>query len=85
MRILIWLALFVLVILALKKKIQTVSSPEREQKPAPPAAGNGTRAGEAETMVCCAACQVYIPASEAVYKGRQTYCCEEHASQADAH
>jgi len=82
MRILIWLALFVLVILALRKKIQTVSAPGREQRAAAPPAGDTAR--DAETMVCCATCQIYIPASEAVHKGQQTYCCEEHANQAGA-
>ena len=84
MRILFWLVLFVVVILALKKKVQTVASPAREQQAAPPpSAGNSSR--DAEAMVCCAVCQVYIPASEAVRKGQQVYCCEEHAEQAGAH
>ncbi|MFZ6646430.1 PP0621 family protein [Undibacterium sp. TJN25] len=82
MRILFWLALFVVVILALKKKVQTVASPAREQQAPPPSAGKPAR--DAEAMVCCAACQVYIPASEAVYKGQQVYCSTEHAEQAGA-
>ncbi|HTD05960.1 PP0621 family protein [Undibacterium sp.] len=80
MRVLIWLALFVLVILALRKRIQTAVSPPREQQTAPPPAADSA-ARDAETMVCCAACQIYIPASEAVHRGPQTYCCEEHANQ----
>ncbi|MES2106762.1 MAG: PP0621 family protein [Pseudomonadota bacterium] len=82
MRILIWLALFVLVILALRKKIQTASTPPRERQDATPSGGG--KAADAETMVCCASCRVYVPASEAVYKGQQAYCCEEHANQAGA-
>ncbi|WP_394778456.1 PP0621 family protein [Undibacterium sp.] len=83
MRILFWLVLFVVVILALKKKVQTVASPAREQQAPPPPAGSSGR--DVEAMVCCAACQVYVPASEAVHRGQQVYCCKEHAEQAGAH
>lgn len=80
MRILFWLALVVLVILALRKKIQALAPTAHERQGTEPAAGAPAR--DAEAMVCCAACQVYIPASEAVHRGQQAYCCEEHANQA---
>lgn len=74
MRVLVWIALAVLVYLALRKKI---NSAQQSTKQAPPPAK--TSAGE--TMLACATCQVFIPASEAVMRGDIAYCCAEHASQ----
>jgi uncharacterized protein len=36
-------------------------------------------AGGAEPMVRCAHCGIYMPRSEALLIGRQTWCSEEHA------
>ncbi|MES2049761.1 MAG: PP0621 family protein [Pseudomonadota bacterium] len=77
MRLLMWLALAVLVIFALRKKSQTLSSPDNPSNVRPPA-NNDT----GETMLCCERCQVYFPASEAVLRGEKVYCCAAHADQA---
>lgn len=77
MRLLLWLALAVLVIFALRKKSQTPSSS------VPPSNARPTENSETgETMLCCERCQVYIPASEAVLRGEKVYCCAAHADQA---
>ncbi len=74
MKVLVWIALAVLVYLALRKKI---TSAQQSSQQAPPPAQ--TSAGE--TMLACATCQVFIPASEAVMRGDNAYCCAEHANQ----
>jgi uncharacterized protein len=76
MRLLMWLALAVLVIFALRKKSQTPSSPVNPTNERQPENGN-----TGETMLCCARCQVYIPASEAIFRGEKVYCCAAHADQ----
>ncbi|MFZ6772046.1 PP0621 family protein [Undibacterium sp. SXout7W] len=81
MRALMWLGLLVLVILALKKKSQpsnlhqqtTQNNSADVPRPGPASAGT------IETMVCCAHCQIYLPASEAIYRGQQVYCSTAHA------
>lgn len=84
MRLLLWLVLALLVVLALRKKLfaggadsATGQGPQQDR----PDIGRPGQGGEreAETMVCCAHCQLHVPASEAVYRDRQAYCCEEHA------
>jgi uncharacterized protein len=77
MRLLMWLALAVLVILALRKKSQAQSTPSRPTSEQAP-----DQAAPGETMVCCERCQVYIPSSEAVLRGKKVYCCSAHADQA---
>jgi uncharacterized protein len=79
MRALMWLILAVLVIFALRKKSQRPSNAIRPEPVAPTVAD---RNAQAETMVCCDRCQVYIPASEAVTRGDKVYCCVAHADQA---
>lgn len=34
--------------------------------------------GEAERMVCCELCEVYVPVSEAVERSGRIFCCHEH-------
>lgn len=75
MKLLFWFALIVIVILALKKKSRQFQ--QRIDKPEPEMPG--TAAGAAENMLCCSHCQVYFPASEAVYKQQKAYCCQAHA------
>jgi uncharacterized protein len=41
----------------------------------------GKSSGEAEPMVQCARCGVFVPASEAVRAGGQTFCCEAHRQE----
>lgn len=75
MRILVWLALIVLVIFALRKKSRGGQSGTTGA-----ASAATTRQDSAvETMVCCAHCQIYLPASEAVYRGQQSFCSAAHA------
>ena len=78
MRLLVWLALAFLVILALRKKGRGKPEADPVQAaPAPPPVGRPT-AG-AEDMVCCAHCHIYLPASEAVFRHQETYCSSAHA------
>lgn len=77
MRILFWLGLLVLIILALKKKMQPPRSPVATTSRSDP-----QNPASAEAMVCCAHCQIYLPASEAVQRGEQVYCSKEHADLA---
>ncbi|MFZ6750476.1 PP0621 family protein [Undibacterium sp. Ren11W] len=85
MRFLMWLLLGVLVVFALRKKAQNLTRPAEPSQPfqAPPQEAEfATTATEnAETMVCCELCQLYIPASEAVIKEHKSYCCAAHADQ----
>jgi uncharacterized protein len=80
MRLLVWLLLALLVVLALRKSLrrslhgQSGEAGAGEERSAPAA---GER--PPETMVCCAHCQLHVPASEAVYRGDKAYCCEAHA------
>lgn len=78
MKLLLWLGLIVLVILALQKKLRggRAGNAEGVSGAAQAAAKNESAA---ETMVCCAHCQVYIPASEAVCRGQKSYCSAAHA------
>ncbi|TXI94589.1 MAG: hypothetical protein E6Q34_04440 [Burkholderiaceae bacterium] len=73
MRILMWLALGVLVLFALRKQAQRTQSPKSNHQQAPKTAS--------ETMVACTVCSVFIPESEAIVRHGQTYCCEDHASR----
>lgn len=79
MRLLMWLLLGVLVVFALRKKAQKLVNPAEQVPPA--AAAQDVAAGNAEAMVCCEQCQLYIPASEAIFKERKAYCCAAHADQ----
>ncbi|MFZ6872548.1 PP0621 family protein [Undibacterium sp. Di27W] len=82
MRLLFWLGLALLVILALKKKIQPPAASSGHAEPDAPQGPQGPQQGTAESMVCCAHCQIYLPASEAVRRGEQVYCSKEHAELA---
>jgi len=81
MRILFWLGLLVLIILALKKKMQPPKNPVATSSTTNTDT-NPHSASSAESMVCCAHCQIYLPASEAVQRGEQMYCSKEHADLA---
>lgn len=82
MRFLMWLALGVLVIFALRKKAQSAFQPsERQQQATADTDARPADSVDAETMVCCERCQLYIPASEAVLKNDKVFCCAAHADQ----
>ncbi|MFC3376893.1 PP0621 family protein [Rugamonas sp. CCM 8940] len=88
-RILFWLGLVFLVMFAIRSKLQG-GRPPQPRRAAPPdegAAGGGAArqggrraaAAEIETMLCCAHCGVYYPASETVAAGGRDYCSAAHA------
>ncbi|WMW79883.1 PP0621 family protein [Undibacterium cyanobacteriorum] len=74
MRLLMWLALAVLVYLALRKQTQRQAKETKSQSTAAPSGG--------EQMLPCAVCQVFIPESEAIIRHGQAYCCNDHADRA---
>jgi uncharacterized protein len=87
-RLLFWLALAFLVVAAVRTKLRDAS---RRNQPAPRqptrAEANAARAradakAAAETMLCCAHCGVYFPASENVPAGGRDYCSSAHAQLA---
>jgi uncharacterized protein len=82
LRILIWVGLIFLVILAIRKNIRTTINKAHKRHRNPDAQMNESSIAPEkpmEAMVCCATCQVYIPASEAIIKNDATYCSVEHS------
>ncbi len=71
-RALFWLALFILVVFAVRSKLRKLNKgaddPLREAR----------QLDEGEAMACCAHCHVYFPASEAVHAGGLAYCSPGH-------
>lgn len=90
-RLLFWIALIILVVMAVRNKLRGVLEPRPpgpQGGPGPgPASGGQARArgrvrDESERMSCCAQCGLYFPSSEAVSAGGREYCCAAHAHQA---
>lgn len=94
-RILFWTALICLVVFAIRSKIRSAQkraeqqmreAQQRQQAPAPgaypPHASSHAKqaAIEAETMLACAHCGVFFPASEAVRFDGAIYCSKAHAA-----
>lgn len=78
-RLLFWLALACLVLMALRSKLRNGAGRAAGRPPsAPPAAAP---AAAVETMLCCAYCGIYYPASETVRAGGRDYCGKAHASR----
>ncbi|PWF45503.1 PP0621 family protein [Massilia glaciei] len=75
-KLLFWIALIILVVLAVRKKLRAVA--RDGQPPAGARAGAGAPLVEAESMACCAHCGVYFPASEAVKADGLAYCSPAH-------
>ena len=72
-RLLFWIALAVLVVMAVRSKLRGMGAP------APGAAARPDPAlGKGEAMACCAHCHVYFPASEAVRADGLDYCSPAH-------
>jgi uncharacterized protein len=71
-RLLFWLALAILVVMAIRSKLRASGI-----KP-PPSARAMPREGEVETMTSCAHCGLYFPASEAVRADGLDYCSPAH-------
>lgn len=95
-RLLFWIALAVLVVAAIRSKLRQAvkrhQQPPDQQPVQPPggaqgAASQAARAraeavANAETMLCCAHCGVYYPASENVAVAGRDYCSAAHAQLA---
>lgn len=80
MKILLWLILIFAVIWVLRSKKKSMESVY------PPPPSSNVADGEVETMLSCAHCQTYFPASEAVRDaGGQEFCSEEHRRQHATH
>jgi uncharacterized protein len=87
-RLLFWLALAILVVMAIRSKLRAaVAARGYQPQPGP---GPGSTAGgaaqaprveESERMSSCAHCGVYFPSSEAVREGGRDYCSQAHARQ----
>jgi uncharacterized protein len=72
-RILFWLALVFLIMMAIRSKLRGF------QQSAPPAAPPRQQLPEPESMLCCAHCGVHYPASESVSAAGRDYCSSAHA------
>jgi uncharacterized protein len=96
-RLLFWIALACLVVAAIRTKLrqaarrhEQMNQPERHEQIHPQAGRAETHAAraraeakaQAETMLCCAHCGVYFPASENVPAGGRDYCSAAHAQGA---
>jgi uncharacterized protein len=71
-RLLFWLALAVLIVMAIRSKLRASGI-----KP-PPASRAMPREAQVETMTSCAHCGMYFPASEAVRADGLDYCSPAH-------
>ena len=75
-RLLFWIALFCLVIAAIRSKLRSAGL-----QGGAPSARTGeavSQVGQAEAMACCSHCHLYFPASEAVRADGQDYCSAAH-------
>ena len=72
-RILFWLALAFLVLMALRSKLRGMRMPPPQAKPQQP-----RELPDAEVMLCCAHCGMYYPASESVKADGRDYCSPAH-------
>jgi uncharacterized protein len=88
MRFLLLLIVIVAVILVVRKIFQRRDKSALDNDPAaqvkPPTSGAVSQTGSTESMLRCAHCGVFVPASEAVQgteqDSGQSYCCEQHRS-----
>ena len=88
-RLLFWIALVILVVAAIRSKLRAAMTRAQGPAagPAPASAGGDTKAwsrveDQSETMLCCAHCGIYFPASEAVRADGRDYCGTAHAREA---
>lgn len=90
-RILFWVALAVLVLMAVRSKLRRAQQNLQQnmqqnmgdgmpppRQPAGPARAESLP--DAEVMLCCAQCGVYYPASETVQAKGRDFCSQAHAS-----
>jgi len=91
-RLLFWIALIILVVMAVRSKVRAAMAARGHGPvpgPGPGGMGAGHAAGNAyrrvedasEPMSRCASCGVYFPASETVRAGGHDYCSPAHAHQ----
>jgi uncharacterized protein len=93
MRLIVWIAVAILVVWAVRSKVRAMMAPYREgAAPGPAGRSNQGAAGayrrvpdNAESMSCCAACGMYFPSSEAVRVDGRDYCSPAHAHQTSLH
>lgn len=79
-RILFWLALAFLVLMAVRSKLKGMRQGAPQARPAPMPARRAQVLPDAEAMLCCAHCGVYYPASETVQAKGREFCSQAHAS-----
>jgi uncharacterized protein len=97
-RLLFWIALAFRVVAAVRSKLrqaarrhQQVNQPDPREQLHPEtgraesaaARARAEAVANAETMLCCAHCGVYFPASENVPAGGRDYCSAAHANLAN--
>jgi uncharacterized protein len=87
-RLLFWIALVILVVMAIRSKLRAVAARGYQppgQAPGPaqgqPQGNAPPRVAESERMTNCAHCGIYFPSSEAVHEGGRDYCSQAHARQ----
>ncbi len=92
-RLLFWLALVFLVVFAIRSKIRAAQQRQQTRQqppPAPPSGPSGQAPGrrqasaDIETMLECAHCGVFYPASETVQARGRDYCSAAHAAMPSA-
>ena len=76
MRILFWVGVLVLVVLAVRSKLRSLAPKEPAASARQPRQGEPAIEGEA--MTSCAHCHMYFPASEAVRADGLEYCSSAH-------
>jgi uncharacterized protein len=90
-RLLFWIAIAILVVMAVRSKLRAAFGPQGDTPGAPvPNAGPAPGAARApaqvvdasERMACCAGCGMHFPSSEAVAVAGREYCCAAHAPRA---
>jgi uncharacterized protein len=72
MRILFWLALVFLIMMAIRSKLRGFQQSDNTPPPR-------QKLPEPEAMLCCAHCGVYYPASESVSAAGRDFCSSAHA------
>lgn len=93
MRLIVWIAVAILVIWAVRSKVRAMMAPYREGYA--PGTAPGRNQGQpsaarrvpddAERMSCCCACGLHFPSSEAVRVDGRDYCSPAHARQTSLH
>jgi uncharacterized protein len=73
MRLFFWIVLAVLVLMALRSKARGMVAPPAEAPRQPDSASE-----QRESMVACAHCHIYFPASESVRADGLDYCSPAH-------